>query len=53
MKKYKVNIDMNFSQDIKVSAKNIKEAKKKAWLKFIAKKPTKKRFTIYAEETDN
>jgi len=50
--KYKVNIDMNFSQNIKVSAKNEKEAKKKAWEKFIAKKPSKKYFSIYADKID-
>ena len=41
---------MNFSQDIQVTAKNESEAKKKAWAKFIAKKPTKKNFQIYADK---
>lgn len=50
MKKYKVNIDMNFSRDIYLSAKNKKEAKKKAWEKFISKKPKKKTFTIFTDE---
>jgi hypothetical protein len=50
MKKYRVNLDMNYSVDITVSAKNSREAKKKAWEKFSKKKPNKKIFQIYADE---
>ena len=50
MKKYQVNIDMNVSQNVKVSAKNEREAKKKAWDKFVNQRPNKKQFTIYVDE---
>ena len=50
MTKFKVNIDMNFSQDIYVSAKTKTEAKEKAWEKFVNKKTTKKNFQIYVDK---
>jgi len=34
MNKYEINFDMKHSHDIVVSAKNKREAKKKAWEKF-------------------
>lgn len=49
MKKYRINIDMNASQDVYVSAKNVRDAKKKAWEKFTKKKSNKKFFTIWAD----
>jgi hypothetical protein len=49
-KKYKVNIDMIYSIDIKLSAKNSREAKKKAWDKFSKRKPNSKLFKIYVDE---
>ncbi len=52
MKKFKVNIDMNFSQDIVVTAKNQREAKTKAWEKFKKKKPTKKTFQFYVDNVN-
>ena len=50
-KKYRVNIDMNYSVDVVVSAKNLREAEKKAWERFSKKKPNKKYFQIYADNT--
>ncbi len=50
MKKFfKVNIDMVWSRDFNVSAKNLTEAKEVAWEKY--KKQLKKGwFKIYADE---
>lgn len=43
MMKYIVNVDMKFSHDVFVSAKNKVEAKKKAFVKFQKTKASKKR----------
>ena len=48
-KKYRVNIDMTWSEDINVSAKSMTEAKNKAWEKFKNKIP-KKNFTLLADK---
>lgn len=50
MKKFIVNIDRKLSEDIVVSAKNSREAKKKAWAKFQKKKPKKNIHDIYVDE---
>ncbi len=52
MKKYSVNIDMTWSEDYRVSAKNVAEAKRKAWEKFKKRLP-KKNFKIDADKIDN
>ena len=46
MKTYQVNIDAKSSQDVVVIAKNKREAKKKAWIKFSKKVLKPKYFNI-------
>lgn len=50
-KKFVVNIDMKWSEDIHIKAKNMAEAKKKAWNKFKKRCP-KKNFEILADKID-
>lgn len=52
MAKYRVNIDPNTSFDFEVEAKNVHEAKEKAWEKFMKKKRRKKDCKIYCDKTD-
>lgn len=47
MKKYRVNIQMKFSKDIIVTAKNTREAAKIAFGKY---KPRAKDFKLYTDE---
>lgn len=49
MKNFTVNIDMTWSEDIKVKAKTKAEARRLAWEKFKKKLP-KKNFTISEDE---
>ena len=50
-KRYRVNIDMKWSFDIMVNAKDMREAKKKAFEKFYKTKASKqKNFNLSGEE---
>lgn len=51
MKNFTVNIDMRWSEDIKVKAKTKAEARKIAWEKFKKRLP-KKNFTISEDQDD-
>lgn len=51
MKKFVVNINMTWSEDVKVTAKTASEARKKAWAKF-AKRVPKKNFTFLVDRID-
>jgi hypothetical protein len=49
VKKYTVNIDMTWSEDVKVTAKTEAEARRKAWEKFKKRVP-RKNFSLSADE---
>ena len=48
MKKFIVNIDMKYSKEFIISAKNIKDAKEKSWSRF-KRNPSKKNFSFFID----
>ena len=48
-KEYQVNIDMTWSENVIIKGDSIREAKEKAWQKFL-RKIKKKNFKISAEQ---
>lgn len=53
MAKYRVNINMVWSHDIQVTAKNVREAKQKAFDKFKETKIKAKNFVMYTDKIED